>query len=189
MHTSEIDDHWWTIPAERSKNKLAHRVYLTDTALDLIGPLKVPDPKTKELKPKGFIFPCVSIKKDRPARRLSISQAFSRSLAVPIKVNGKQVFDAAGKPVTENKFGIPAFTPHVLRKTAATFMSEIGFIDEIIDAVLNHVKQGVIRTYNLNRYDKEKQQALEAWERKLNNITSVTTTSGDKIIPIIRKAA
>jgi len=57
MHTDEIDGKWWTIPAERSKNKKAHRVYLTDTALDLIGPLKVLDDKTKKLKPKGFIFP------------------------------------------------------------------------------------------------------------------------------------
>jgi hypothetical protein len=27
MHTSEIDGEWWTIPAERAKNKKTHRVY------------------------------------------------------------------------------------------------------------------------------------------------------------------
>ena len=43
-------------------------------------------------------------------------------------------------------------------------------MDEVIDSVLNHVKQGIIRTYNLNRYDKEKQLALEALERKLKSI-------------------
>jgi len=52
-------------------------------------------------------------------------------------------------------------------------MSQIGFMDEVIDAVLNHTKQGVIATYNLNRYDKEKQQALEALERKLLSIVTV----------------
>lgn len=172
MHTNEIDDRWWTIPAERSKNKKAHRVYLTDTALDLIGALEVLDPKTKEMKPKGFIFPCTNLKKVQPMGRLSISQVVGRNLAVPVLVNGKPVFDKDGKPVTENKLGVADFTPHDLRRTAATIMSQIGFMDEIIDAVLNHTKQGIIRTYNLNRYDKEKQQALEAWERKLNGVIS-----------------
>lgn len=186
IHSSEIDGKWWTIPAERSKNKKSHRVYLTATALGLIGPLKVLDEKTKEMKPKGFIFPCTAIKKDQPMGRLSISQAVSRNMAVPVLVNGKPVFDMKGKPVTENKLGVADFTPHDLRRTAATLMSQIGFMDEVIDAVLNHSKQGVIRTYNLNRYDKEKQQALEAWERKLD---SIITGNESKVIPITRKAA
>ena len=186
MQSDEIDGNWWTIPVERSKNKKSHRVYLTVTALGLVGPLKVLDEKTKEMKPKGFIFPCTAIKKDQAMGRLSISQAVSRNMAAPVLVNGKPVFDEKGKPVTENKLGVADFTPHDLRRTAATCMSQIGFMDEVIDAILNHSKQGIIRTYNLNRYDKEKQQVLEAWERKLN---SIITGNESKIIPITRKAA
>jgi len=179
MHASEIDGKWWTVPAERSKNKKAHRVYLTDTALALIG----------NTEGKGFIFPSPHLTeetpeekpKEQPMTRLAISQVVSRNLAFPVKVNGKSVFDKDGKPVTENKLGIGDFTPHDLRRTAATFMSQLGFMDEVIDAVLNHTKQGIIRTYNLNRYDKEKQQALESWERKLNSI--FTCTEG-KVISI-----
>jgi integrase len=96
-------------------------------------------------------------------------------------------FDKKGNQLTENKIGVDDFTPHDLRRTAATCMSQIGFMDEIIDAVLNHTKQGIIRTYNLNRYDTEKQQALEAWERKLIGITTGSDTA--KVIPIVRKAA
>jgi hypothetical protein len=66
-------------------------------------------------------------------------------------------------------------------------MSEIGIQDETIDAVLNHKKQGVIGTYNRNKYDKEKQAALEAWERKLQSI--ITGTESAKVIPIIRRKA
>lgn len=187
MHSGEIDGHWWTIPAERAKNGREHRVYLTKTALDLIGQLKVLDIKTKEMKPKGFIFPCVSIKKDKPMRRLSISQAVARSFVVPVEVDGQQVFDKSGEPVTENKTGIDSFTPHDLRRTAATYMSQLGFTDEIIDAVLNHVKKGVIAIYNRNRYDKEKQKALEAWGRKLNSI--IAGKEGAKVIPIGSKKA
>ena len=37
MRRSEIDADWWTIPAERSKNKLAHRVPLSELALEVLG--------------------------------------------------------------------------------------------------------------------------------------------------------
>ncbi|MEI6127356.1 MAG: site-specific integrase [Pseudomonadota bacterium] len=200
MHRSEIDDRWWTIPAERSKNKKAHRVYLTNTALELIGSLKVTDPKTGEVKDRGVIFPCPKkpkkneltenelTEKERPMGRLSISQVVSRNLSFPVQVNGKPVFSKNGEPVTENLLGVSAFTPHDLRRTAATFMSQIGFMDEIIDAVLNHTKQGIIRTYNLNRYDKEKQQALEAWGRKLLSIVTESQKK-DNIVSITRMAA
>jgi hypothetical protein len=54
-------------------------------------------------------------------------------------------------------------------------------MDEVIDAVLNHAKQGIIKVYNQYRYDLEKQKALEAWERKLNSIISGTAS---KVITI-----
>ena len=43
MHRSQIDGNWWTM--ENTKNKEVHRVYLTPTALELIG------------EEEGFIFP------------------------------------------------------------------------------------------------------------------------------------
>jgi len=186
MHTNEIDGKWWTIPVERSKNKKAHRVYLTDTALGLIGPLKVLDEKTKEMKPKGFIFPCPHAEKKQGIAVNALAHVVRKNMVVPVLANGKPVFDEKGTPVTENKLGVADFTPHDLRRTAATCMSQIGCMDEVIDAVLNHSKQGVIRTYNLNRYDKEKQQALKAWERKLN---SIITGTASNVIPFTRKAA
>jgi len=76
------------------------------------------------------------------------------------------------------------WTPHDLRRTAATNMSALGFPDETVDAVLNHVKKGVIAIYNRHGYDKEKQQALEAWERRLKIIT--TGAEGAKVIPLRR---
>jgi len=60
-------------------------------------------------------------------------------------------------------------------------MAALGFSDEVIDAVLNHVKKGVIRTYNLHRYDREKQLALEAWERKLLTIITDSTNINNVI--------
>lgn len=40
MRWAEVDGDWWTIPAEHSKNGLAHRVPLSPLALDILGAVK-----------------------------------------------------------------------------------------------------------------------------------------------------
>lgn len=187
IHTKEIDGQWWTIPAERAKNGKTHRVYLTPMALDLIGSLKVMDTETGEMKDKGFIFPCPHLSKDKSIEAHALAVAVRRgALKVPmLDKNGKQLFTKEGTPATENKIGVDHFTPHDLRRTAATFMAKSGEMDEVIDAVLNHAKQGVIKVYNQYRYDREKQLALETWERKLNSIITIAPSN---IVPF-RKAA
>jgi integrase len=204
MHTKEINGHWWTIPAERSKNGKEHRVYLTSLALEVIS-AEIEDIQRslivynlrmkKEKKPElpitnpysGYIFPCPHRDKEQPVDSHALPVAIRRNLEWPLTdPKGKLLYQKDGKPATENKLGLEKFTPHDLRRTAATFMASMGFMDEIIDAVLNHVKQGIIRTYNRHGYDKEKQQALESWERKLKNIITATES---KVIPIQRKSA
>lgn len=183
MHTQEIDGQWWTIPAERAKNGRTHRVYLTPLALELIGDLTVIDPENGETIPKGYIFPCPHKKKVQPMDAHALPVAVRRNLAWSITdAKGKPLYDKDGKPATENKLGIDQFTPHDLRRTAATFMAQMGYMDEVIDAVLNHTKQGVIRVYNLHKYDIEKQKALEAWTRKLTGI--VTGKDSGKVVSI-----
>jgi integrase len=71
--------------------------------------------------------------------------------------------------------GLPRWTPHDLRRTAATKLSELGCPDEIIDAILNHAKQGVIGIYNRNKYDKEKKEWLSKWAIHLEKIVSKET--------------
>lgn len=186
MHTAEIDGKWWTIPAERAKNGREHRVFLTATALSLIGPLKAINEETGEEKPKGFIFPCPHKTKSKPIEAHALAVAVRRNLNWPVlDKNNKPLYDKDGNQATENRLGIDQFTPHDLRRTAATFMASMGFMDEVIDAVLSHKKQGIIKTYNRHKYDQEKQQALEAWERKL---IAITTGEKSKVIPIKRKA-
>jgi len=173
MHSSEIDGRWWTIPSERAKNGKAHRVYLTDTALSLVG----------DTHGKGYIFPTPHREKEKPIGDTALAVTVNRNMNIPITdKNGKPLFTADGKPATENRLVVDHFTPHDLRRTAATFMAKNGEMDEVIDAVLNHAKQGVIKVYNQYRYDKEKQAALEAWENKLKIILA-----GDKVIDLGQK--
>lgn len=188
MHSGEIDGQWWTIPAGRAKNGREHRVFLTKTALDLIGPLTAIDEETGEEVPKGYIFPCPHKKKKQPIDSHALPVAVRRNLAWPLlDKKGQPIYDEEGKPATENRLGVGQFTPHDLRRTAATFMASMGFMDEIIDAVLNHVKQGIIRTYNRHGYDQEKQKALEAWDRKLSSAISGKATG--KIVVLHRTRA
>ncbi|MBV5340142.1 MAG: integrase arm-type DNA-binding domain-containing protein [Deltaproteobacteria bacterium] len=150
MHTSEIDGRWWTIPEERSKNKQAHRVYLTDLAIELIG--------DKE----GYVFESpVNVGKSLEVRTLT--HAIKENL--PHTAESKVV----------DYLKIPHFVPHDLRRTFTSRMAEMGTFEDTIDRVQNHiaiVKAGVRKNYNHYPYDNEKQQALESWEQKLNSIIS-----------------
>ena len=78
MHSDQIKDRWWTIPANIAKNGREHRVYLTDTALSLIGDRK------------GYIFPSGKEKKSHVAAN-TLSQAINRGYLTDevVKVTGR----------------------------------------------------------------------------------------------------
>jgi integrase len=162
IHTNEINGNWWNLPAERTKNGKAHRIYLSGLAQDIIAKAIQQVKLIRELPAdqvySGYIFPCPHRSKNKPIERHALSRALKRN-------------ESDDKQTT---LGVATFTPHDLRRTAATMMSELGFMDEIIDAVLNHTKKGVIATYNRNKYDAEKQDALEVWAKKLNEIICST---------------
>lgn len=173
MHTREIDGKWWTIPSERAKNGKAHRVPLSPLALEIIQECITQNKITREVPDDqeyvGYIFPCPHRAKDKPIERHALSKALKRNESE----DGLTVL------------GVASFTPHDLRRTAATFMAESGEMDEVIDAVLNHAKQGIIRVYNQFKYDAQKQAALESWARRLTNIVTGTQIN---VLPMRRKA-
>jgi integrase len=151
MHAHEIVDRWWTIPKEKTKNKKAHRVYLTGLALELIGPLESTDPKTGETKPKGYIFPCPHKKKEKPIME-----------------------GAMGHTIRSNyeakKISTAKFTPHDLRRTAVTHLARLKVPLEWRERVVNHLPKELDATYNLYEYDEEKETALKRWEAELLRI-------------------
>jgi len=175
MHTSEIDGDWWIIPAERAKNGKAHRVYLTAIAKQIIGNAISHARILQEIPAGtvyyGFIFACPHKNKGKSINRHALSIAVMRNLAFPLLDDkGTPIINKDGKKQTFNNFAINHFTPHDLRRTAATFMAKSGQMNEVIDAVLNHTMQGIIKVYNLYSYEKEKQSALEQWSKTINGI-------------------
>jgi len=143
MHRCEISGEWWTVPIERTKYKThPYKVYLSPLALQVIGDAD------------GYIFPA-----PRTGRAISEN-------SLPSLVNF-----ASAESNKVPYFGLPRWTPHDLRRTAATIMSEeLEATDEDIDAVLNHTKEGIIATYNRNKYEKQKKKLLTMWGKWLENL-------------------
>ena len=81
-------------------------------------------------------------------------------------------------------FGIKLhFTPHDLRRTAASHMARIGIPRLIVKKILNHTERGdVTAIYERHGYDKEKRGALENWERELLRILGRATPA--KVVEI-----
>lgn len=194
MHSSEITGRWWEFSPKETKITKEiprkQRMYLTDMALELIG----------DTEGKGYVFPSAITKLDDNDNVIddciterAVSGALRRNLLtheVTAKpATWKKAVSTAKNKSKRNPFVIPddrkldiaKFTPHDLRRTCATLISEIGYSDEVVDAILAHLKKGEIRTYNKNKYDKEKQAAMEAWERKLN---SILTGEKGKVVSI-----
>jgi integrase len=63
------------------------------------------------------------------------------------------------------------FTPHDLRRTAATGMRRIGVPGEIVKLILNHARQDVTgRHYDLYEALPERRQALTLWARHIEQL-------------------
>jgi integrase len=184
LHRREIEGCWWTLPKERSKNREANRIYLTDMALELIGDSKeyIFESPRKRRNGKEEADKITSY----PFDPLVATKSIKRNLAVPITdENSKPLFTDEGKPAVRNILGVDPFTPHDLRRTVSTHMAEIGIDEQTIDRIQNHVtnrKRGVTHVYVRYTYDKEKQAAMEAWERKLKSIVSGKTLA--KVVSI-----
>lgn len=156
MSKAEIKGNWWTIPKERVKTGVPHRVYLTALAKDYL--------------PEGDTFTVL---------RHSISQCLNRAIDPKAKIPVKKKKGGQSYPLP-----LEHFVPHDLRRTMATGLAALGFTDEVINAVQGRAKLGIIGTYNLHTYDKERQKAAKAWERKINAIMSEKQT--DNVIPLAR---
>jgi integrase len=65
-----------------------------------------------------------------------------------------------------------SWSPHDLRRTAATHMTRKGTQRLIVAKILNHVDEGVTAVYDRNAYEAEKRQALSAWGNRVEQIVT-----------------
>ncbi len=137
---TEFGDGVWTIPPEKSKNGMAHRVPLSPLALNLLEAIKANAGESR------WLFP--SPRGDRPATALAVDHAVRRNRDTLVRNT----------------------TPHDLRRTAASHMTSMGINRLTVAKLLNHAEAGVTAVYDRHSYDQEKRQALEAWGRRLQEI-------------------
>lgn len=161
----DLDGGWWTIPGERAKNGLPHRVPLTPMAVEIIKALKPVDPKpTRGKKTTGS--------ESDPVKKAPVY--------VLAGARGKRQRSEAAAT-----FGLENFIGHDLRRTAASMMAAGGVSRFIIGRVLNHVERGVTSVYDRHSYDPEKQAALTWWDAKL---TAILANKGGKVLPFAKGA-
>jgi integrase len=158
---SEIDNFgWWTIPKEISKNGKPHRVFLSPKANEVIT-------QAKELRSESdWVFP--SPRTGKPFIGSSIDHALRDTKSQEIiKVD---------------------FTPHDLRRTASTMMKSIGIPLLTVSKILNYSEAGVTaKHYDYHAYDKEKQTAMRAWDRNINQSLTSPNKVKSKQSPAIPK--
>ncbi len=141
LRWSEIDLEagWWTIPAAKAKNRKSHRVPLSAQAVDVLRAARALNPD------RETVFP--SPRGDKPMVETAVGRALARNMT---------------------HLGVDAFTPHDLRRTAASLMTGMGVSRLVVSKLLNHSDAAVTAIYDRHSYDAEKRDALERWGRKVS---------------------
>ena len=142
MEWEDIDlaNRVWSLPAERSKNGRGHRIPLSARAVLILRELQASG------NSGGWVF---ANTKGHHVRADSITQALSR---------------------LTKQFDLDHFTPHDLRRTAATQISGMGVDRATLVRILNHTDHSTTAIYDRYSYEPEVRQALEKWSTKLDQI-------------------
>lgn len=138
----DFDERTFEIKANVSKNHKANLIPLTETAYDLFVLLKQYHSENE------FLFP-------RP-----------NAMGHLDPVNFSKVIRNYCK-----RTGFRKFVPRDLRRTVKTLTGEIGLSKDIRDRLQNHALNDVSsKHYDRYEYLPEKRRALEAWEKRLNDV-------------------
>ncbi|MBI4521119.1 MAG: site-specific integrase [Gemmatimonadetes bacterium] len=162
LRWTDIDGDWLTLPSTATKNKRAHRVFLTPAAQDILSTLP-------RLEGCDYVFP---------------GRSGSRPIG-DVKKAGRRIRARVLATLrgTDATIGAFDFRGHDLRRTAATKMADAGISQADIAKVLNHAEGGPRATmvYNRYAYDREKRIALDTWARMLAAICE--RKDGGKVLP------
>jgi integrase len=150
---------------------------LTGTRREEIGGLRWAE---VDLTHKLIVLPPARTKNSRGHSLPLSNQAAAIITARPRQ--GDFVFGAKGfqdwhrlKAKLDARLGIAPWRLHDLRRTAATYMGELGIQPHHIESVLNHYsghRSGVAGVYQRAKYTDEMRVALQRWADHLDRITA-----------------
>ena len=153
----DLDGELWTIPVELLKSSHArrstpepHMVPLSPFAIEILRQIK-------EITGAGtFVLPAhVDTKKERPYSERVLTRAVRKNA---------------------DHFGIAHFTPHDLRRTAASFMTKLKVPRLHVEKVLNHSTGDIAEVYDRHDYHAEKRAALLRWAEELKALVKCNGT-------------
>lgn len=153
---AHIEGGIWHIPADNTKSERAHLIHLTPQLTALLDELM---PLTGNSR---YIFASPN-ESEKPINRFTVERALKRLL-------------------TDGTLTLPLFTPHDLRRTVVTRMSDLGVAPHVIEKIVNHKMAGVMGIYNRSEYLQERQEAIELWNSYLQDLTS----AGDNVVFLAR---
>jgi integrase len=154
MRWEEIKDGVWTIPGDRVKNRRDQIIPLSTHAQELLA-----------LWRKNLVR--------RQARCMREARYIDRGLVFPARHAGgatTYINKTCRKMVDREK--LAKFTPHDLRRTAASHIRRLGFGRDTVSLILNHTVRGVLAHYDHYQGLKEKTDALEAWGQEVRRLIS-----------------
>jgi integrase len=138
----DLEKGTWTIPAERTKMRKPHRVYLSRQAVAILE-------AQKALTGAGqWVF------------------TTSSKLAVPISAATMTFFFKRLKDVATD------FTPHGLRRTGATILMEHEFRRDVVNLLLAHTENGVDAAYLSHELVKERREALQFYADLIDKLAA-----------------
>ena len=159
-----MESRTWFLPD--TKNHRDHTVHLSDFALRQFQELKTHTGITPWLFPSASLGEPVCLK--TVTKQVSDRQ---RPDSTPMTGRSKQV---NGLVLTGGKW-----TPHDLRRTAATTMAMLGVLDNVVDKCLNHVEANKVRrTYNRFAYE---ELMRDAWQLLGHRLELLHRRAMDKV--------
>lgn len=174
MRWADIDEaeRLWTLPAAMTKAGRAHLVPLSPIAMTILAECK-----------RGGVHVFTT------GRHRGASGAKAQADA-PISgfSKAKAQLDAKAAEIAAAGAGaaVAPWRLHDLRRTAATVMGRLRVTRFVLGRVLNHADSSVTGIYDRHEYLDEKRQALDAWGRFLENLTS--PTPGGNVVKLRREA-
>ena len=170
----DLKNGWWSMSAERVKNRRPHRVFLTAEAVTILTDLQAwYERRIAEIN-------AGRAKKHEEPKTMSEWVFPSPRAEEPVAWIQK-----AAQRIRESS-GVE-FRPHDLRRTAASLMTGSGTPRDVVKKILNHVDRDITAVYDRYSYDAEKRKALTRWGRQLERILSEKTS--DAVLPFPAKRA
>jgi integrase len=180
----DLNQGTWRIPRDVAKNKKEHIVTLSSFALEKFKALKAITGMKRSKDGENVL--CEWVMPDRKGD----GHVCVKSLTKQVGDRQRGEKDAMSNRSSRGQALIlpgGKWTPHDLRRTAATVMVSLGVLPEVAEKCLNHVEQNKIkRIYQRHNYAAEMKQA---WQLLGDRLDLLTNINANNVVPIKGKSA